>query len=193
MRSFRGGYPHPASPVGPIPARTKFLYISSVTTGEAESPDPDPSADRRLVWVARSRFAVHLGLLLSAAASIGTLQLLHVRIAYHTVAGLAFIGLVVVHLVQRRHTVARMANQLVRPRTFVKRRIRLAVSDLLLLFITLNVLLSGVLDWSRGEPIQLPLPAPFYRWHLDSGLALIIYLAVHVWHRRKRFRRSTIR
>ena len=164
-----------------------------MTTGEAESPDLEAPADRRTVWGSRSRFAVHLGLLFSVAASIGTLQLLHVRIAYHTVVGLVFVGLVVVHLVQRRRTVARLANQLVRARTFIERRIRLAVSDLILLFITLNVLLSGILDWSRGEPIQLPLPAPFYRWHLDSGLALVIYLAVHIWHRRKRFRRSTIR
>ena len=37
------------------------------------------------------------------------------------------------------------------------------------------------------------LPRPFYRWHLDSGLALVVYLVVHVWRRRKRLRRSTIR
>ncbi len=152
-----------------------------------------PPADSRTVWGAGSRFAVHLGLLCSAAASIGTLQLLHVRIAYHTVVGLVFVGLVVVHLVQRRRTIARLVAQLVQARALVKLRIRLTVSDLLLLFITLNVLLSGILDWARGEPLQLPLPAPFYRWHLDSGIALVIYLAVHVWHRRKRLRRSTIR
>jgi hypothetical protein len=54
-------------------------------------------------------------------------------------------------------------------RTFVERRIRLAASDLPLIFITLNMLVSGVLDWSRGTPTQLPLPKLFYRWHLDSG------------------------
>ncbi len=58
--------------------------------------------------------------------------------------------------------------------------------------LTLNVLVSGVLDWSRGEPIQLPLPPPFDRWHLLSSVALVTYLVVHVWHRRKRLRRSTI-
>jgi len=150
-------------------------------------------ADRRTARRSLSRWAVHLGLLCSAAAALGTLDLLHVRIAIHTDVGLAFVGLVVVHLAQRRRTLARMATQIVRARTFVERRIRLAVSDLLLLFITLNVLVSGVLDWNRGAPIQLPLPKPFYRWHLDSGLALVIYLAVHVWRRRKRLRRSTIR
>jgi hypothetical protein len=149
--------------------------------------------ERRSAWGARSRFAVHLGLLCSALAALGTLQLLHVRVAYHTIVGLVFVGLVVVHLTQRRRTIARMATQVVRARKFVQRGIRLAASDILLLFITLNVLVSGVVDWSRGAPTQLPLPAPFYRWHLDSGLALVIYLAVHVWRRRKRLQRSTIR
>jgi hypothetical protein len=144
-------------------------------------------------WRARSRFAVHLGLLCSAAAALGTLQLLHVRVAFHTDVGLVFVGLVAVHLAQRRRTLARMATRIARTRTFVERRIRLAVSDLLLLFITLNVLVSGILDWSRGAPTQLPLPKPFYRWHLDSGVFLVVYLAVHVWRRRKRLRRSTIR
>jgi hypothetical protein len=135
----------------------------------------------------------HLGLLFSAAAALGTLQLLHVRVAYHTVVGLVFVGLVLVHLAQRRRTLARMATQLVRARTFVERRARLAVSDLLLLFITLNVLVSGLVDWSRGQPTQLPLPIPFDRWHLDSGIVLVVYLTVHVLRRRTRLLRSTIR
>jgi len=109
------------------------------------------------------------------------------RQAYHTVVGLVFVGLVVIHLAQRRRTIARMATQIVRAKSFVERRIRLAVSDLVLFFITANVLISGVVDWSRGYPTQLPLlPAPFYRWHLISSIALVIYLIVHIWHRRKR-------
>ncbi len=151
------------------------------------------AAGRGSAWRARSRWAVHVALLCSAAAALGTLQLLHVRIAFHTDVGLVFVGLVVVHLAQRRRTIARMADQLVRTLTFAERRIRLAASDLLLLVITLNVLASGILDWSRGEPIQLPLPEPFSRWHLDAGLVLVVYLAAHVWRRRKRLLRSTIR
>jgi hypothetical protein len=106
---------------------------------------------------------------------------------------LVFFGLVFVHLAQRRRTLARMVNQIVRARMFVEGRIRLAGSDLLLLFITLSVLVSGILDWTRGAPMQLPLPKPFYRRQLDSGLVLVVYFAVHVWRRRKRLRRSTIR
>jgi hypothetical protein len=79
-----------------------------------------------------------------------------------------------------------MTTQIVRARTIAGRRIRLTVSDLLLLFITLNVLVSGVLDWSRGVPIRLPLPRPFGRWHLLSGVVLVVYLAVHVWRRGRR-------
>jgi hypothetical protein len=152
------------------------------------------SGNRTSAWRARSRWAVHVGLLMSAAAALGTLQLLHVRQAYHIVAGIVFVGLVVIHLAQRRRTIARMATQIVRAKNFVERRIRLAVSDLVLLFITANVLVSGVVDWRRGAPTQLPLlPAPFYRWHLTSSVVLVIYVVVHVSRRRKRLWRSTIR
>ncbi len=154
---------------------------------------PDPRAVPGGVWRARSRWAVHLGLLLTAAASLGTLQLLHVRVAFHTIVGLVFVGLVTVHLAQRRRAIVRMSTQIIRAKSLVERGIRLAASDVVLLFLTVNVLVSGVVDWGRGEPTQLPFPAPLDRWHLDAGLALIIYLSVHAWHRRKRIRRSTIR
>lgn len=150
-------------------------------------------ADHRTARRSLSRWAVHLGLLCSVAAALGTLDLLHVRIAIHTDVGLVFVGLVVVHLAQRHRTLARMATRIVRARTVAGRGIRLTVSDLLLLFITLNVLVSGVVDWNHGMPVQMPIPGPFGRWHAISGLALIVYLAVHVWRRRKRLRRSTIR
>ena len=183
-------------------ARLGWL-ASLADAGGCRMPDapPEPQAgaslerpaDRRTARRSLSRWAVHLGLLCSAAAALGTLELLHVRIAIHTDVGLVFVGLVVVHLAQRRRTLARMAIRIVRARTIAGRGIRLAVSDLLLLFITLNVLVSGVLDWNRGMPIQLPIPGPFGRWHAISALALVVYLAVHVWRRRKRLRRSAIR
>src|ERR1700688_1626001 len=103
--------------------------------GEASVERLADSSTARRAW---SRWVVHVGLLCSAAAALGTLDLLHVRIAIHTDVGLVFVGLVAVHLAQRRRTLARLATQIVRVRTFVARRIRLTVSDLLLLFITLN-------------------------------------------------------
>jgi hypothetical protein len=145
----------------------------------------------RRVW---GRGLVHLGLLLTAAGALGTLTILYIRNAIHADIGLVFVGLVIVHLLQRRRTVARLMTQLRRARSFAERRLRLAASDLLLAFITLNVLVSGVLDWNRGQPIQLPLlPLPFNRWHFLSGAVLVLYLMFHVWKRRKRLRRSTIR
>lgn len=98
---WKGAIPSGRIRLSAFPQEPSFSYVWHVTTGEVESPD-QPPADRRTVRGSGARFAVHLGLLCSAAASIGTLQLLHVRIAYHTVVGLVFVGLVVVHLVQRR-------------------------------------------------------------------------------------------
>jgi hypothetical protein len=166
---------------------------SGTVIGSEDGASPVPSTDRRMAWRARWRGAVHLGLLLSAAAALATLQLLHVRQAYHTVVGLIFVGLVVVHLVQRRRTIVRMATQVVRATSVVERKIRLTLSDLVLVVIVANVLVSGVVDWGRGAPTQIPLPVPFDRWHLTSSAALVVYLIVHVVRRRTRLWRSTIR
>ena len=155
----------------------------------------DAPIDRpaRSAWRSRSRWLVHLGLLVFAAAALGTLQLLHIRNAVHADVGLVFAGLVVVHLAQRRHRIARMLAQLRRSRPRVERELRLLASDAILAFITLNVVVSGILDWGRGTPVSLPFPAPFGRWHLVSSVVLVVYLVVHVSRRWKRIRRSTIR
>lgn len=75
----------------------------------------------------------------------------------------------------------------------VERELRLLASDAILTFITINVVVSGILDWGRGTPLLLPLPRPLDRWHLTSSAVLVVYLAVHVSRRWKRIRRSTIR
>ncbi|MGH3273983.1 MAG: hypothetical protein ACRDNZ_06605, partial [Streptosporangiaceae bacterium] len=114
---------------------------------------------------------MHLGLLASFAAAFGTLQLLHIRNAIHADVGLVFAGLVIVHLAQRRRRIARMFAQLIRFRTRVEHELRLLALDGILAFITINVVVSGVLDWARGAPLLLPhLPLPFDRWHLLSSV-----------------------
>jgi len=170
---------------------------------DTENPGPaharavGASAERparsRNAWRARSRWLVHLGLLALLAAALGTLQLLHIRNAIHADVGLAFAALVVVHLAQRRHRIARMLAQLMRVRPRVEHEVRLLASDATLTFVTVNVVVSGILDWGRGAPLLLPLPQPFDRWHLTSSVVLVVYLAVHVSRRWKRLRRSTIR
>ena len=152
------------------------------------------SARSRTGWRARFRWLVHLGLLASVAAAIGTLQLLHIRNAIHADVGLVFASLVIVHLAQRRHRIARMLAQLTRLRPRAERELRLLASDAILTFIAINVVVSGILDWGRGEPLLVPLlPLPFDRWHLTSSVVLVVYLIVHVCRRWKRLRRSTIR
>ena len=128
----------------------------------ARRPARSPAA-----WPARSRWLVHLGLLAFAGAALGTLQLLHIRNAIHADVGLAFAGLVTVHLVQRRHRIAGMFARLWGFRRRVLRELRLLASDAILAFVTVNVVVSGILDWNRGAPVLLPaLPRPFDRWHL---------------------------
>jgi hypothetical protein len=161
--------------------------------GEAHAP-AGQRARSRTAWHASARWLVHLGLLAFAAAALATLQLLHICDAIHADVGLAFAGLVIVHLAQRRHRIAGMFARLWGSRRRVARELRLLASDGILAFVTINVVVSGILDWNRGFPLALPLlPRPFDRWHLLSSVTLIVYLAVHVPRRRKRLRRSTIR
>ena len=159
----------------------------------AASVPAERRARSRTVWRTRSRWLVHLGLLVFAVAALGTLQLLHIRNAIHADVGLVFAGLVIVHLAQRRHRIARMFAQLWRFRRRVDRELRLLASDVILAFVTVNVVVSGILDWDRGAPLFLPFPRPFDRWHLLSSVVLVVYLAIHVSRRWNRLRRSTIR
>ena len=165
----------------------------SATSSAAGTPAERPTRPRA-GWLTRSRWLVHLGLLACAVAALGTLQLLHIRNAIHADVGLAFAGLVVVHLAQRRHRIAGMLARLWGFRRRVGRELRLLASDAILAFVTVNVVVSGLLDWNRGAPLLLPLvPQPFDRWHLLSSAVLVVYLVIHVSRRWRRIRRSTIR
>jgi hypothetical protein len=172
--------------------------VDTENQGAARGEAVDAPAERRArsqtAWRTRSRWLVHLGLLAFAAAALGTLQLLHIRNAIHADVGLAFAGLVIIHLTQRRHRIAGMFARLWGSRRRIARELRLLASDSVLAFVTVNVVVSGLLDWNRGAPLLLPLlPPPFDRWHLLSSVVLVVYLAIHVSRRWKRLRRSTIR
>jgi hypothetical protein len=162
--------------------------------GSAAGAPAGRQAPSRTGWRTRSRWLVHLGLLAFAAAALGTLQLLHIHNAIHADVGLVFAGLVIVHLAQRRHRIAGMFARLWGTRRRVARELRLLAWDGILAFVTVNVVVSGILDWDRGYPLALPLlPRPFDRWHLLSSVVLVVYLTIHVCRRWKRLRRSTIR
>jgi len=137
---------------------------------------------------------VHLALLAFAAAALGSLQLLHIRNAIHVDIRLAFAGLAIVHLAQRRQRIVRMFAQLVDLHSRVESELRLLALDEILAFVTADVAASEILDWGRGAPTLLPgLPGLLDRWHLLSSVVFFVYLTVHVSRRWKRIRRSTIR
>jgi len=144
-----------------------------------------------------TRFAVHLLLLATFAASLATVTLITEGLP-HLVVGLAFVALAGVHVVQRRHTVARLLGNLGRVRTWFRRRGRLAWSDVVLALLTLNVLVSGTYDLASGNQVILharDIGVPFrdIGWHVLSALVLLVYLCVHVARRWGRIRRSAIR
>lgn len=145
----------------------------------------------------RARFLVHLVLLATFAASLATVTAMTEGWP-HLVIGSAFVGLVVVHVAQRRHTVARLLGNLGRPVTWLKRRGRLAWSDLILAVLTLNVLVSGAYDLASGgqvilHPRSAGIPFRDIGWHVSAALLLLAYLSVHVVRRWGRIRRSVIR
>jgi hypothetical protein len=164
-------------------------------TTEATSPSPGAAVaqGRRM----RTRFAVHLLLLAAFAASLATVTMITEGWP-HLVVGLAFVALVGVHVVQRRHTLARLLGNLGRACTWFRRRGRLARSDLVLALLTLNVLASGIWDLLSGNqvilhPRSIGIPFRDIGWHVLSALVLLVFLCVHVARRWGRIRRSAIR
>lgn len=144
-----------------------------------------------------ARFLVHLALLATFAVSLATVTAMTEGWP-HLVIGSAFVGLVVIHVAQRRHTVARLLGNLGRPLTWFKRRGRLAWSDLVLALLTLNVLVSGTYDLATGNQVILHprsagIPFRDIGWHVSAALLLLVYLGVHVARRWGRIRRSVIR
>ena len=167
--------------------------------GSVESEPLSPSAARseeqgKRMW---ARFVVHLLLLATFAASLATVTLITEGWP-HLVVGSAFAALAVLHVVQRRHTVARLLGTLGRARTWLRRRGRLAWSDLVLSLLTLDVLVSGTYDLVSGNqvilhPRDVGIPFRDIGWHVASALVLLGYLCVHVARRWGRIRRSVIR
>ena len=143
-----------------------------------------------------ARFVVHLALLATFAASLATVTAMTEGWP-HLVIGSAFVGLVVIHVAQRRRTVLRLLGNLARPVTWLNRG-RLAWSDLILALVTLNVLASGMYDLVTGNQVILHprsagIPFRDIGWHVSAALLLLAYLCVHVARRWARIRRSVIR
>ncbi len=166
-------------------------------TVTSEPISPSPARPQELRKRMRARFAVHLLLLATFAASLATVTLITEGWP-HLVVGSAFVALAILHVVQRRHTVARLFSNLGRVRTWFRRRGRLAWSDVVLSLLALNVLVSGTYDLVSGNqvilhPRSIGIPFRDIGWHVASALVLLVYLCVHVARRWGRIRRSVIR
>ena len=128
------------------------------------------------------RWLVHLGLIATAVTSL----IFEFVLTAHIIVGLLFVGLVVVHLAQRRRTSNRLIRRLAKVRLLNQPQGRLAVADLVLTLLTIGMLASGLWDWSLGHPTRL-------RFHALSGVGLAILLLTHSAARWKRMRTSRVR
>ena len=153
--------------------------------GVPEEADVQADANGRTVRRpagAVTRWLVHLGLITTVAVSL----VFETVLTIHIVLGLAFVALVVAHLLQRRRVSARLAWRLLRVREWAMPAGRLAVSDALLAVLTIGMLASGLWDWRIGHPTRI-------RWHAISGFVLAGYLLVHTLRRSARLRKSRVR
>lgn len=176
-----------------MPIRSDAGPVTDDTPTPSQARPGRPPANHR----SGTRFLVHLVLLATFAASLATVTATTEGWP-HLFIGSALVGLVVIHVVQRRHTVAQMLGNLARPLTWLKRRGRVAWSDLFLVLLTLNVLVSGAWDLATGtqvilQPRSWGVPLRNIGWHVSAALLLTGCLVVHVARRWSRIRRSVIR
>ena len=151
--------------------------------------------------IARNRVLVHLTLILGFLAAVVSAVFLsrkylgHSGTTDHSIIGLVVLVLVLVHLFQRRQTVRRLLSRLFRRSSSTAHRSGQAVSDMILWILTLNAMVSGMVDFLVGHTIFLSIPGPsiLQKWHAMSVVVLLVYVIVHVVRRRKRLRTSHIR
>lgn len=146
----------------------------------------------------RRRWYVHLALLVSLAGSLLSLIYLSRSITAHVIFGVLFMVMMLVHLFQRRRTIASLLKRLLGARTRTRAATRLAISDIVLELLVLNVLVSGIVDGVGHHATQMPLanviglPPGLDQWHKLAAIVLVVYATVHIIRRRTRLRRSHI-
>ena len=152
----------------------------------------------RLTSGERRRWYVHLALLISLAGSLLSLIYLSRSITLHVVFGVWFMVMLVFHFYQRRRTIKSLFKRLFGLQTRTGKTTRLAVSDIILELLVLDVLVSGIVDAVQHHATQFPLatvlhlPPGLDQWHKLAALVLVVYAIVHIVRRRKRLRRSHI-
>lgn len=138
-------------------------------------------------------------LLVSLAGSLLSLITLSHSITIHVIFGVLFMTMMLFHLFQRRRTIATLFKRLVGLQSRARSSTRLAISDVILELLVLNVLVSGIVDGLHHQATQMPfaaalgLPPGLSQWHKFAAFVLVVYATVHFIRRRKRLRRSHIR
>jgi hypothetical protein len=136
--------------------------------------------------------------MVTLAGSLLTLITLSHSITIHVIFGVAFMFFLLFHFLQRRRTIATLCKRLIGVQTRTRTATRLAVSDLILELLVLNVLLSGIVDGVNHHATQFPfanalgLPPGLSQWHKLAAIVLVVYATVHIIRRRKRLRRSHV-
>ncbi len=153
--------------------------------------EPPASPTRSSGVLEHSRLAIHVALIAAFGVALYGVYDNHGSLTLHLVFGVSFFALVGFHLLQRRKTVRRLTSTLWRATTWFKPRGRLAWSDTVLIFLTLNVLVSGSFDLATGN--KTPLPVISISWHVLSSVLLLGYLIAHGVRRRARFSHSHVR
>lgn len=137
-------------------------------------------------------------LIVSLAGSLLSLIYLSHSITIHVIFGVLFMVMMLFHLYQRRRTITSLLKRLVGVPARTKASTRLALSDIILELLVLNVLVSGVVDGVQHHATEFPLaatlgiPPGLSQWHKLAAIVLVIYATVHIVRRRKRLRRSRI-
>ena len=137
-------------------------------------------------------------LIVSLVGSLLSLIYLSHSITIHVIFGVLFMVMMLFHLYQRRRTITSLLKRLVGVPARTKASTRLALSDIILELLVLNVLVSGVVDGVQHHATEFPLaatlgiPPGLSQWHKLAAIVLVIYATVHIVRRRKRLRRSRI-
>jgi hypothetical protein len=136
---------------------------------------------------------------MTLAGSLLSLIYLSHSITVHVIFGVLFMVMMVFHLFQRRRTIKTLLGRLFGARPRSSAASRLAISDLVLELLVLNVLVSGLVDGLSHHATQFPLanvlhiPPGLSQWHKLAAIVLVVYATIHIIRRRKRLRRSHIR
>lgn len=159
---------------------------------------PLPTNSSPLTSGERSRWYVHVALIVSLAGSLLSLIYLSHSITIHVIFGVWFMAMLLFHFYQRRRTIKVLLWRLIGHQSRTRATTRLAISDIILELLVLDVLVSGIVDGLNHHATEFPfasalgLPPGLSQWHKLAALVLVVYATVHIIRRRTRLRRSHI-